>query len=104
MERTTHRKTWLETLYVAVAKWYADRYAAALKTEEDNAVALVLIFHATFRVKVPLALFAPRENNRIWVTLPNEVLPGEEVLKWILNPPNLQTMDTQELKSCGQSD
>ena len=99
MTRSTHLEnggskpyTWLSP------NGHADRYAAALKTEEDNAVALVLIFHATFRVKVPLALFAPRENNRIWVTLPNEVLPGEEVLKWILNPPNLQTMDTQELK------
>jgi len=91
-------KRWFTALYEAVAKWYTDRYAAALKTEEDNAVALVPIFHTTFRVKVPLALLGPRENNRIWVTLPNEVLPGEEVLKWILNPPNLQTMDTQELK------
>jgi hypothetical protein len=91
-------KRWFKTLYEAVAKWYTDRYAAALKTEEDSAVALVPIFRTAFRVEVPLALFAPRENNRVWVTLPNEVLPGEEVLKWIVNPPNLQTLDTKELK------
>ena len=96
-------KRWFKHLYEAVERWYADRYAAALKTEENNAVALVTIFHTPFRVEVPLSIFESPENNRMWVTMPNEVLPGEQVLKWILNPPNLQTMDTQELKELSDS-
>jgi len=90
-------KRWFKPLYEAVAKWYADRYAAAMEKKENRAPGLVSIFNTPFRIDVPLTLVEPAEDHMVWVTFPNEVLAGEQVLKWIVNPPNLERMDKQEL-------
>jgi hypothetical protein len=89
-------KRWFKPIYEAVAKWYADRYAAALEKKENRAPGLISIFNTPFRVDVPLTLVEPAEDHMVWVTFPNEVLAGEQVLKWIVDPPNLEKLGKPE--------
>ncbi len=89
-------KRWFKPIYEAVGKWYADRYGAALEKKDNRAPGLVSIFNTPFRIDVPLTLAEPAEDHMVWVTFPNEVLPGEQVLKWIVAPPNLERLGNSE--------
>jgi len=90
-------KRWFKLLYEAVVQWYAARYSGAMRKKDSYALALISVFNTPFRVQVPLTLVEPEENNQMWVTFPKEVLPSENVLEWITNPPNFQTKGRQEL-------
>lgn len=90
-------KRWFKAIYEIVAKWYDDRYAAAMGQMENSAPGLISIFNTLFQITIPLTLIEPAKPHTVWVTFPKEVLSGEHVLEWLVNPPNLERMSTQEL-------
>lgn len=92
-------KPWFKFFYRQVAEWYSRRYGDAMKGISDNhAVSAVLIYGTPFRVQIPLSVNGDWATpTSRWFCWPNEVLPEENVLDWVVNPPNFGQMSSEEV-------
>jgi len=91
---------WFASLFKFVQEWYADKYGAALKSSDPADVGLTVIFGTPFKVKIPLTLTERGETpGTVWLCFPNEVLPGEQVVGWVQDPPNLSRLSTEDMST-----
>lgn len=94
-------KPWFRFFYQQIAEWYSQRYGDAMKgNSEKHALGVVLIYGTPFEVQIPLSVTDRWESpTERWFCWPNEVLEQENVLDWIVNPPNFERMSMEELSS-----
>lgn len=85
-------KEWFKELYKYSVDWYEERYGLALNSKSKEFFkGLILIYHTPFEIHIPKSL-VKRDNDGIhkWITFPNEILPEEKIIDWIIDPPNLE--------------
>ncbi|MCY3870073.1 MAG: hypothetical protein OXG87_10985 [Gemmatimonadetes bacterium] len=92
-------KTWFEPIYRTTFDWYKDRYGEALASDSKPVGIGVFTAHGTpFEIRVPLKLLkTEKPGESVWVTLPNGVLPEENVRDWVTTPPNWSSLSAEEL-------
>lgn len=92
------KKPWFKHFYSAVYDWYLSRYGKTLlSSKEPNAPGIVLIYETPFELSIPLIVNRIAEQEEtFWVVFPNEVLPEENVINFIVSPPNIDIMNTDE--------
>jgi len=91
-------KPWFGIIYRATERWYEERYGRALRSSQSKVVhGVVSVFNTPFELAVPLTVREEvQPDGAFWVGFPNSVLPGERVLDWIGNPPNLEKLTLSE--------
>lgn len=96
---------WFSAIYKAVESWYVNRYGKARKGSAASAPAgLVLIFQTPFKVTIPLSYTTvEKEGETAWVHFPDKVNADEQVLDWIVSPPNLDRLRPDERSSLEQA-
>jgi len=82
-------KPWFKTIYDLVVEWYHKRYgSAALEDTASSLLGIVLLFGSPAELRVPLSVAehdVPGET--IWLSLPDNVLPQEDVRRWFVSQP-----------------
>lgn len=95
---------WFRTIYKDVEAWYAERFGKPRRRSgASTATALVLIFQTPFKLSLPLSYTTvEREGETAWVHFPDRVHADEQVLNWIVAPPNLNGLRSEERSSLRQ--
>lgn len=89
---------WFAMLFAHVHKWYQHRYGAALSTESASASSVVQTLGGLFELKIPLTTTRKSDQEgHIWMVFPKECLPEENVLDWLVSPPNLKSFSSDEI-------
>ncbi len=93
------RKGWFSDIHRSIYAWYTERYGNALKAAgargEDT---LVVIYGLPFRVMIPLRITESDEAGEpFWLIFPNSVFANEDVLGWLVTPPNLEQLSPEEM-------
>jgi len=72
-----------------------------MKGNKDNhAPSVVLVYGTPFEVQIPLSVDGEwKPPTERWFCWPNEVLEQENVLDWIMKPPNFKVMPAEELSA-----
>jgi hypothetical protein len=85
-----HNKKWFKHLYNYSADWYRERYGSAFHSKTKNDYkGVILIYHTPFEIRIPQTI-VKKDDDGIskWITFPNEILPEEHVIDWIVTAPN----------------
>lgn len=92
-------KPWFEPIYRTTLDWYKGRYGKALASGSKSMGIGVFTAHGTpFEIRVPLGLSkTEKPDELVRVTLPNGVLPEENVRDWVTTPPNWLSLSAEEL-------
>ncbi|NQS99612.1 MAG: DUF429 domain-containing protein, partial [Candidatus Omnitrophica bacterium] len=92
-------KEWFKSLYKLIKQWYNERYATALKVNNDYiAFGVVLIHKTPFQLNIPLSIAQEKEGDgKRWFCLPISIQNNENVVDWIENKPNLEKMPEADL-------
>ena len=87
-----HTKNWFKDLYKYSITWYTKRYGSALYSKSKNYFkAVIFIYNSPFEIHIPEILVKKDDDGvHKWITFPNEVLPEENIIDWIINPPNFK--------------
>jgi len=89
-------KAWFKWLFQCVLDWYKNKYGEAMQgntSSERFAKGIILIYGMPFELSFPLTLIQPKiPGETFWLHWPNEVLPEEDVLRYIVKGPNFTTM------------
>ena len=97
-------KLWFGGIYQPIYKWYENRYGEALtRPRQAQTHGLVLYLGTPLKFRLPLVLTEPGEDGTTWVRFPKEVLPAEEPLDWIIDPPPISEMPTKRKVSLAAS-
>jgi len=101
------QKSWFKKIYQMIREWYADRYGEALYAENRTSkviLSIVMIYDTPFELNIPKYIRGDSdENEKFWISTPYEVLPDEEVLNWVQEPPNFEQMDERLLGEVTES-
>ena len=92
-----YEKEWFRGLYKHIKSWYCSRYGEALnEPTSQSAIGVVSIYGTPFKVVVPLSVRGAIEEpgKSAWFTIPNSVLEEEDVIEWLPNPPNTDSLDS----------
>ena len=93
-------KPWFGSILAASIDWYKKVYGAALTSciEQDGHLAVVIVRHVPTALRVPLRLASPvAEDNTFWITLAAKVFPNENPLEWLVSPPKLTELSSEQL-------
>ncbi len=90
--------SWYSGLYHETEKWYVHRYGRnVMQPGKSNGTGLVLIHATPYKVSIPLTLSEVEEPGKTaWLSFPDSVRVGENPLKWLVNPPNLDALTEDE--------
>lgn len=89
---------WFKLLLRSVTDWYRRRYGARMDEKVRGSVhGVILIYGTPFGLKVPTTTSRPGEPGvTAWIRFPDEVLPSEKPLAWILDAPDLSQLQQKE--------
>jgi hypothetical protein len=74
--------------------WYRERYGAADKHDKDMFASLIFLFDTPFAFEVPLTFNKlGEEKGSAWFAFPAQVQLEEDPLTWIINGPNLDSLE-----------
>jgi hypothetical protein len=84
---------WFRGLYAQVEDWYRVRYRARLHQPRRSLMLGVTVIASTpFDISVPTTRSRVEvEGETAWLSFPNDVQAGEDVLAWIVSPPDWST-------------
>ena len=96
-------KQWFKGIYKKIYSWYCLRYGEAfnITTSSSSTITGVIIFYGTpFEVSIPLSVTGNIEipGEQVWFTIPNSILPDEDVVDWLENPPSLDALNQTLIK------
>ena len=91
-------KAWFTPIYKAVEKWYDNQYGAAIKkSSKDTFSACVMFRGHIFEMSVRRTLNKVEvEGESAWITFPIDVHDSENVLDWVVDPPNIDILGDEE--------
>lgn len=93
-------KPWFAGIFQPIHKWYERRYGQARSRSRKAAVRGVVAYFATpYLVHVPLVLNEHGKGGTAWVRFPCDVLPAENPLEWIEDPPPLEAVPSKRKAS-----
>jgi hypothetical protein len=89
-----HTKPWFGAILTAVIEWYAEVYGEAMAADPPTRhLAVVLVRRTPVGLDVPLTVASAREkDDTFWITFAATMLPGEDVLEWLVRPPKLAAL------------
>jgi len=105
-------KAWFGSLLASVYDWYTKIYGKAMRARVGSeSTAVILIRQTPFLLSIPLSTHtAQASDGTFWITLPADILPEEDPLLWIAEPPSLSELTddqlealVQQARSCVQS-
>lgn len=94
-------------IFRKVNRWYAQRYGDAFLSFSRKVIkGMVLIWGIFFLMEVPLSFTRPgKPGKTYWLHYPNIVHANENPMKWLISPPNLSNIPSNELEkvehNCG---
>lgn len=79
--------------------WYVERYGEKLVSQKlNNATAMVVLYDTPFELRIPLTLTKQdRDNLLTELHFPNGKIKSDNVLSFLVNPPNLSSLSTREI-------
>ena len=87
-------------IYRLTKEWYLNRYGETLKHYNPMSLnGVVMLFETPFQLSIPLTLSeveVPGES--VWVCFPITIHPKEDVLSWLIKPPNLKNLSADECR------
>lgn len=95
-------EVWFRALYTGAEHWYVDRYGAIAMKARGNPplIGVTLIRSAPFLLKIPMHRNKVEEVGRTaWMYFESGIGPGEDPVKWIVDPPNLDRLDGERRDS-----
>ena len=105
-------KAWFGSLLAAVIDWYSKIYGKAMRARGGlESTAVLLIRQTPFLLNIPLSTHtAQASDGTFWITIPADIQPEEDPLRWIAEPPSLSELPddqlealVQQARSCVQS-
>lgn len=89
---------WFKAIYGHVEKWYQNRYGTRLKAPTINVMrGVTLIASTPYELHVPVtASQVEVEFESAWLSFPPALVPGEDVCRWVVNPPMWDTYSEEE--------
>jgi hypothetical protein len=90
-------KPWFKSVYQMTKRCYQQRYGAALEQRPKKTLTAVqIIFGDVFRLEIPQTLSRiEKEGESAWLIFPTDVQKVEDPFKWLVGPPNLDTVDNE---------
>ncbi len=84
---------WFRYLYAHVEKWYRARYGSRVdRRSTRHFQGVTLIASTPFEMQVPKMVVYPGvPGETAWLTWPDEVLAEEDVVKWLVDSPDLSS-------------
>lgn len=91
-------KPWFAVIYHYVEKWYQEQYGAAFKRDESGiAIGTAFVRDLPIELRVPLTrMRVETPNETSWLCFPIEVETDENPLDWLVSPPNLERLESNE--------
>lgn len=97
-------KPWFAGIYQSVCKWYERRYGKVLtRSRQAHARGLVVYFGTPCLIRVPLVVTEPGNDGTAWVKFLKEVMPDEDPLGWIEDPPPLEDIPAKSKRALAAS-
>jgi hypothetical protein len=87
-------KRWFRTLYKMIRRWYRSTYGDAMDVKHASLLGVVQFRGTCVLVNVPTTVHRPaEERGHVWVSMPDHVRSDEQVLSWLVPPPNVDALD-----------
>jgi hypothetical protein len=98
------RRPWFAAMYRVIDGWYEERYGDALDARSGKIeCGLAVIYELPFKLLIPVTLIEPDQpGESFWLVYPSEVLPNEDILGWLVKPPNLARLSPDEVNDVRQ--
>lgn len=89
---------WFRGLFRTARQWYERRYGAAIAWDGGRALkGFVVLLGASFEIQVPSIISQPEiPGETASLEYPDEVRDGEDVLSWLVSPPVIANLPTEE--------
>lgn len=96
---------WFKVIYAHVDKWYKWRYGDRLDTSSVNGMrGVILIKNTPYIIQVPVTKSRIETvGEKSWLSFPNHILPEEDALNWIINPPRWESYPVKDQKKIQSS-
>lgn len=91
-------KPWFKKLMQTIDAWYRQKYGPAMKGRETPRFrSITVIYQTPFELVIPKTMTRPdKPGESVWLVFPVDIQPEEQVLEYIIDPPNLETMSLRE--------
>jgi hypothetical protein len=85
---------WFKILYARTVAWYSLRYGPSMEGGSHHILhGVTLILGTPFRLEVPATTAVPETpGETIWLNFHDKVESEEDVLSWLVKPPNFGTI------------
>lgn len=99
------KESWFKYIYKDVQNWYYKRYGERVALSKgDSMSGIILVASTPFELQVPItASEIEVERESSWLSFPAELLPNDNVRKWIVNPPNWTTFPDEIVKKADRN-
>lgn len=93
-------RPWFKILYQRVEEWYQKRFGATVTESDEHVVSgVVMLFGTPVELLVPLTFTeVEKPGETFWLSLPDRVLPQENVLDWLSAQPSSENLPQGELE------
>lgn len=88
---------WFAAIFITVQKWFIARYGEAQVHPKREVFGAIKHFEAMYLLQIPLTLVEPQGDDTLWLTFAKDILPGENVLLWIINGPSTEMLKAHQL-------
>ena len=90
-------RPWFKPIYQAIVSWYRKHYGEALNRRPNHLIGACALFRAVFELHVPRTISrVETEGETAWLIFPNGLDEGEQASDWIVRPPNLVLLETDD--------
>ncbi len=91
-------KQWFADIYSWIEDWYKERYGEAQgRGGKDTSSGLIILHGTPFKINIPITITKPHKpDDTVCISFPLSVLPEEDSLDWIENPPNLEKLSKDD--------